>query len=281
MANPRNYFVGEKVRDFMKREKVATQEMVEDNRLAYEEEKSELTAEAVCDPIEYQTATVYVGPIVSAGDRLLFEITLDDGQPYQDEIESLGEETDGTMFFKSGTPYGWDGNTISFPVFNASKASVKVYRCSVFIKMIDSKFIPKDSFITILPVGTVFSEGYASSNERKMYVLNKGTYYVRPGLALNIPEPCVCFVQIDEYGPSLEITTIDYMAVKFVTIPFDADSASMNSGYEFPLIWFNLLERLQDLSKTALQHLWFQSPNGMPYKVSVDDDGKLITTPIE
>ena len=133
-----------------------------------------------------------------------------------------------------------------------------------------------------LPVGTVFTDGYAYADKTTMYALKEGTYYVTDGLDIEIEEPCICFLRITDDELAMKITTICADKVQKLDVFFDQGyTASMSDGIEMPLDYFALTEKLQDLSSTQLYQLWFTSPSGNNFSVSVDDGGNLIATPLD
>ena len=251
----------------------ATKKFVEDNRLAYE--KKELIVSATNPPVAEFNGKV------SAGDTIYVELTTANGATYSTTTvvpEDYAELFSGMAGISSDQVFG-----------NQEDDIVTVSK--VVIKTIEDKFIPdtvaRKSDITnnnsaetipVLPVGTTFTDGFANSDEKKVCVLKKGTYFVRQGLPLEIEDQCICFVKINEWDGCLEITTITYDKVMTNNIFFDSDSASMEDGYVFPLIWWELCDKLLDLTHTELSHLWLMSPSGTPYMVTVDDDGTLKAT---
>lgn len=130
-----------------------------------------------------------------------------------------------------------------------------------------------------LPVGTVFTDGYAFTGETRMYALKQGTYYVTDGLDIEIEEPCMCFLKITDDELAMTITTICADKVQKLDVFFDQGyTAHMSDGEEMPLNFNALMEKMQDMTYNQLYQLNFTSPNGNCFSISVDDDGKLITT---
>lgn len=130
-----------------------------------------------------------------------------------------------------------------------------------------------------LPVGTVFTDGYAFTGETRMYALKQGTYYVTDGLDIEIEEPCMCFLKITDDEQAMTITTICADKVQKLDVFFDQGyTAYMSDGEEMPLNFNALMEKMQDMTYNQFYQMNFISPNGNSFSISVDDDGKLITT---
>lgn len=247
------------------------------DRLAYEENVH------VPSSTDYRYDTAFVvavdGERFQNGERLLFEITKD-GETYQDEIESLGKQTNGECYFKSGTPYGWDvvEGFIMFPVPGGTTVSVKV--CRPTVHKLASKFMP-DSVVVELPVGTVFLDGYVSyDGKTRFYALQQGTYYVNANYKLYISEPCFCMLRFNE--ASVEITTISANCVRTLSAwALGEGESAMEDGMWHPINFYDLKEALQTPIKTVFEQLWLMAPDGMPYKVHINDNGQLAATPIE
>lgn len=268
-------YLNEKVKQSDHNQNDSTQPDYIKNRLAYE--GTELL-ETSCDFIVDTVVVKLLSGEFVDGEHLLFEITKD-GETHQDEIEILGKTVDGVCIFKSGWAYGWDFNTIVFPEWDATSVSAKVYRPTV--KKMDSKFIP-DGVVKELPIGTVFRNGYISyDGATRFYVLQKGDYYVNTKCKLYISEPCICMLSFNEDSGSVYITTISPNCVRTLSIwAMGEGNHTMEEGSFFPLDSFELRNMLQNPVKTVFEQLWLMAPDGLPYKVSVDDDGTLTTEPI-